>query len=68
MERGKSMFRSIIMITCDVCGTTDEENEGLTKKQFKVHLRKNGWTLGKIHRCPGCKGLLTEEGATAPKT
>lgn len=44
-----------VSITCDVCGKgCHQTGEKQTIKETKEYLRKDGWTFGKITKCPVC--------------
>ena len=48
-------------IVCDFCGDS-EPFDGYSKRDAVANFRKDGWSIGRNHRCPKCvkKGLKRE--------
>jgi hypothetical protein len=48
------------VITCDVC--LDNWVEGYTTQQEAIkNARRDGWTIGKVVKCPKCKEAKSNE-------
>lgn len=41
---------------CDICGSTHFYDTHYGKVNTKSFLRKEGWSFGKVDRCPNCSG------------
>ena len=46
---------------CDVCQACETE-AWVSQKEFIRNKRKEGWTIGKVVRCPKCKRIQKNEG------
>uniref|UniRef100_A0A6M3LGZ4 Uncharacterized protein n=1 Tax=viral metagenome TaxID=1070528 RepID=A0A6M3LGZ4_9ZZZZ len=51
---------SQVMVECDVCGTTTAEAY-LTQNHMKTLCRKEGWSFGKLVKCPKCERIGEKE-------